>query len=81
LFNYLWHYGLNINNLKENLNPKRFNNIVHKTIRNNGKQSKNPHPVTYQSDPKMTHESQLTSTAKPGYLHVTNIGATFKQKG
>ena len=56
LLNNLWHYGVNINNLKENLNPKRFNNIVHKTIRNNGKQSKNPHPVTYQSDPKTTHE-------------------------
>ena len=55
LFNNLWHYGLNKNNLKENLNPKRFNNVVHKTIRNNGKQSKNPHPVTYQSDPKTTH--------------------------
>jgi len=42
--------------LRENLNPKRFNNIVHKTIRNNGKQSKYSHPVTYQSNPKTTHE-------------------------
>jgi len=50
-------------------------------IRNSGKQANNPHPVTYQSDPKTTHEKQLTSAANPSYLHVTHVEATFKQKG
>jgi len=36
--------------------PEGFSDIVHKAIHNKGKQKKNPHPVTYQSDPKTTHE-------------------------
>ena len=47
--------------LRENLNSKRFNYIVHKAIRNNGKQSKYPHPVTYQSDPKTTTRERVNS--------------------
>jgi len=30
--------------------------MVSKIIRNSGKRSNYPHPVTYQSDPKMTYE-------------------------
>ena len=30
---------------------------------------------------RRVRESQLTSATNPGYLHVTRVEATFKQKG